>query len=95
MERLKVSIKIAATFFAVGTLLFLIRITIGGTIDWLLALGFYYLGAALIINLFVLLALIVALIVDNDKAETLIAIGVILLNLPIAYFYATTILEHY
>ena len=93
MKRLKISIKIAATFFVIGTILFLLGLSIGSEINGLFIVGFYYLIISIVINLFVLLALIVALIVDNERAETLMAISVILLNLPVAFFYAKTIIE--
>jgi len=84
--------NIAATFFCIGTLLFLLQITIGKSID-LIFVGLLFVVIAIIFNLIVLLVLIINLI-QFDQLHTLKSIGIIVLNLPIAAGYLYLILEY-
>jgi hypothetical protein len=86
MNRLETSKKIALAFFIIGSILFLIHYLYPDA-EIILIGGFYYVLAAIVINSFVLLALVVALCVDTEKEKTIQAIGIILLNVPIAALY--------
>ncbi|RMA56752.1 hypothetical protein [Ulvibacter antarcticus] len=92
MKRLQISINVALSFFCLGTLLFLIQLILHDYSSFMV-IGFFYLITAIVVNLMVLLALIVALIVDDQKIKTLQSMGVSLSNIPIAALYAFIILK--
>jgi hypothetical protein len=92
MSRLKATIKIAILFFIIGTLLLILHF-IFNTTDFILWLGYMYVQLAVFINSIILIILIVALIIDKQRIETLKSIGVILLNIPIALVYFQMVID--
>lgn len=83
---------IAKYSFLIGTAIFLIYCA--SRIDDLIYLGFLYLVIALILNLFILLILITAIIAyPKQYLELLRTATIILLNLPIATFYLWVVTE--
>lgn len=56
--------------------------------------GFFYILAAVAINGIFLFALIIETLVNaNDRRELLTTIGIMLLNIPLAFIYATIALN--
>lgn len=92
MSRLKAIIKITALFFIIGTLLLLLHFIFNAS-DFIIWLGYMYVLLAIFINSIILILLIVALIIDQQKIETLKSIGVLLLNIPIALVYFQMVID--
>ena len=92
MNRLKATIKIAVLFFIIGTLLVILHF-IFGTSNFIISIGYMYVLLAVFINSIILIILIVALIIDKQKIETLKSIGVLLLNIPIALVYFQMVVD--
>lgn len=83
--------KIALAFFAIGTILLLSYLTL--RIEGIITIGYLYVYISALINLFILAMLLLALIAKNNKVEILKSIGILLLNIPIAYLYFIIFLE--
>lgn len=83
--------KIALTFFAIGTILLLSYLIF--RIEGIITIGYLYVYISALINLFILAMLLLALIAKNNKVEILKSIGILLLNIPIAYLYFIIFLE--
>lgn len=92
MSRLKATIKIALLFFTIGTLLLILHF-IFNTSNFIIWLGYIYVLLAVFINSIILIILIVTLFIDKQKIETLKAIGILLLNIPIALVYFQMVID--
>ncbi|WP_452597154.1 hypothetical protein [Pontimicrobium sp. MEBiC01747] len=92
MNRLKATIKIALLFFTIGTLLLILHF-IFNTSNFIIWLGYMYVLLAIVINSILLIILIVALFIDKEKLETLKSIGVLSLNIPIAFVYFQMVID--
>lgn len=92
MKTFNISAKTALVFFTMGTFLFFLQIYMG-KLTALTVIGFYYLIIAIIINCIFLITLIVKLILDQHRAETVRSIGIILANIPIATAYIFILFE--
>ncbi|WP_452601609.1 hypothetical protein [Pontimicrobium sp. MEBiC06410] len=92
MNRLKATIKIALLFFTIGTLLLILHF-IFNTSNFIIWLGYMYVLLAIVINSILLIILIVALFIDKEKLETLKSIGVLTLNIPIAFVYFQMVID--
>lgn len=85
-----IAIYIACVSFILGTLILLIHKT--KLFGYLYDLGLFYVGAATITNLIILLFLIRNSIVNRiDYKENIIAICILLANIPITLFYINLI----
>lgn len=94
MKRLKATYKVALLFFTLGTLLFLLQIIVRD-ITGITFVGYLYVIGSIIINLIILIILLFSLALEKDKrTETLKSIGVILINVPIAYLYFYIVIEY-
>ena len=84
---LDISKIVASISFIIGTLLLVLFLFFKQE-ESLIMLGFYYVIGAFIINTFVLLSLLTRLILNSEnRIELLKAIGIILINIPIAIGY--------
>ncbi|WP_040278875.1 hypothetical protein [Psychroserpens damuponensis] len=92
MDRLKITCIIATIFFSIGTMLLLLQLYFKNMME-ITVLGYYYVYFSVIINIIVLGALFVILLFRNDKIKTLKAIGVLLINIPIALLYFQIIMK--
>lgn len=92
MNRLKATLKIALLFFTIGTLLLILHF-IFNTSNFIIWLGYMYVLLAIVINSILLIILIVALFIDKEKLETLKSIGVLTLNIPIAFVYFQMVID--
>jgi len=86
MVKIKEAFQFALLFFVLGTLLFVIQLIIG-EISIVTIIGLYYVILAVIINVIKLFHQLSILLFRKDKIMTLKSIGVILINIPIAYLY--------
>ncbi|MEX1384332.1 MAG: hypothetical protein AB1Z17_13155, partial [Lutibacter sp.] len=86
MSTIKFTTKTATLFFSIGTLLLLIQIVVRG-ISTITIVGLYYVIFSVLINLFLVLLLILKLIFKSNKISTLKSIGILTINIPIAYLY--------
>ena len=93
MNKIIVSKKIALVFFTLGTLLFLTQSIIRG-LNMVTVIGYYYLYLSVIINLVLVIILTVRLVLGKNKIDTLKAIGILSINIPIASIYAYLVLNH-
>ncbi|MDQ8051389.1 MAG: hypothetical protein REI78_00105 [Pedobacter sp.] len=72
--------------FLIGSILFLAYIV--SEIDFILPLGLLYVIMAAILNTIVLLVLFLSLILGKEpRLKTLLAIGLMLLNIPVVVIY--------
>lgn len=86
ITEIKIGRITAISSFALGTFLFLAYSFTKN--DAFAITGFYYLLFIIPVNLLVLLALIIAALAKKDRlAEHLKTIGLMLLNIPIAWSY--------
>lgn len=86
MSTIKFTTKTATLFFLIGTLLFLIQIVVRG-ISTITIIGLYYVVFSVLINLILVLLLIKKLFFKNNKMSTATSIGILTINIPIAYLY--------
>lgn len=93
MHKIKASKFFFFIFFGIGSLLFLIQLIVQ-ELSLVTIIGYYYLLLVLAINSLILLGLFISLIFEDNKLKTLKAMGIILLNLPIACLYLTIVLNH-
>ncbi len=92
MDKIKPAQYLALSSFAVGTLLLILQF-IWPWAMLITILGFYYLLFAIVVNSFVLIVYLVCVIINDNRKASLKAIGILLMNLPIAYCYAYTVLN--
>lgn len=84
---LDISKIVASISFIIDTLLLVLFLFFKQEESFIM-LGFYYVIGAFIINSFVLLGLLTRLILNSEnRLELLKAIGIILINLPVAIGY--------
>ncbi|WP_428224874.1 hypothetical protein [Flavobacterium sp.] len=76
---------IALLSFSFGTLLLIVYLLSKN--EFLLAVGFTYVLLAIFFNLLVLVYNIHKLLYRSEKVKTLSEIGILLINVPIAYSY--------
>lgn len=93
MISIQINKRIALFFFSIGTLLFLIQLT-QQTISLVTVIGFYYLGLSIIINSIIVIILLVHLLINKNKKETVTSIGIILINFPIAIMYYFIVMNY-
>ena len=89
-------IKIAKGCFVysliIGTLIFLSYCISGD--NQIAIIGFFYLHAAVVINITMLFILLLLLITEiTNRLEFVKAIGLLLVNIPIAFFYLWVVSE--
>lgn len=83
----------AIFFFILGTMLFLLQLIWTG-INTITAIGFYFTAIAVLCNAFFILVLLVGLLLKENLIDTLKAIGLICINIPVAIGYAYITLEY-
>lgn len=89
---LDISKLIAGVSFILGTLLLVLFLFFKS--DVIIGIGIYYVLAALVINLLLFIGLIGNLITSQkNRFDTLKAIGITLINLPIAIAYFFIVLN--
>ncbi len=77
----------------IGSLLFLSSFIVRNEVIPLI--GFFYVCLAVVINLFVLLALLITLIsTPENRIQLVRAMGLLLVNIPIALFYFWFLIEY-
>lgn len=86
MTNFKNYFKIAFGFFLVGTLLLILQL-FKRKINLITITGLYYVQICVLINTLIVIFLMVLLGIKENKKEILKSMGIILLNIPIAYFY--------
>ena len=80
--------------FIIGTVLFLSYMAFPN--DSLLVIGFFYVAAAIILNLIILIHLSYQLIVvPHKRTENIIRILILTSNIPIAWFYFSLVMNVY
>lgn len=84
---------LALFFFSIGTVLFLLQI-IFRDINVITMIGFYYLFISIICNMFFVAVLLIGLLLKESVKQTLKAIVVLLINIPIAYIYMLIVFEY-
>ncbi|GEQ87297.1 hypothetical protein ULMS_28050 [Patiriisocius marinistellae] len=89
-NKVKGASSLALFFFSIGTLLLILQ-TIFRDLNGVTMVGFYYLCIAVICNVFFVAVLLIGLLLKEDPKETFKAIGILLINLPIAYVYASLV----
>lgn len=92
MDRLKTANVVAMLFFIIGTLFLILQICFKGSFEITL-FGYYYVYFSVIVNIIVLGLLLVVLIFKTNRIKTLKAIGVLLINIPIAYLYFLIVMK--
>ena len=93
MNRLKASKYIASTFFVIGSLLFITQI-FWQELTVVTIIGYYYLAVSIIINTIIVIILLFVLLLMENKRKTLMSIGIILLNIPVAFIYTIIVVNH-
>ena len=92
MTRFKACFNIAKIFFCIGTAIFLLHFIFRDT-SFLIWIGYIYTMFSIVINTIIVIVLLIALILERRRIETLKSIGVILANAPIAYGYFLIVIE--
>jgi len=93
MYKIKAATQFALLFFSIGTLLFLVQLLVG-QLSMITFIGYYFVMLAILINVLMLTIQFLILVFKNDKMMTLKSIGILLINIPIAYLYYYTILNY-
>ena len=81
----KTAFKIFASFFGIGTFIFVGHLLLPETMIWYI-LGFVFIIIALIVNSIALLSNIIKLI-KYDRLETFFSTCILLINIPVAVIY--------
>ncbi len=89
--RFRFCFNTAKFFFLIGSILFLIQLLIQ-EFTFITIIGLYYILFAVLVNLLLVLMLLIALFIDNNKFDTLKSIGILSANIPIAMIYASIII---
>ena len=92
MDRLKAAIILAILFFIIGTLLLILQICFQNNFEITLY-GYYYVYFSVVVNSLFLIIFLLVLIFKTDRLKTLKSIGVLLINIPIAYLYFLIIIK--
>lgn len=93
MNRFKACFNIAKLFFAIGTCIFLLHLIFRDTVGFIW-IGYIYTMFSIVINSIIVIVLIIALIIEHNRTETLKSIGIILTNAPIAFGYFLIVIEY-
>lgn len=93
MNRFKACFNVAKIFFAIGTCIFILHF-IFRRIDAFIWIGYIYTMLSIVINSIIVIVLLIALIIERKRIETLKSIGIILANAPIAYGYFLLVIEY-
>ncbi|MEE9348522.1 MAG: hypothetical protein V3U80_00580 [Flavobacteriaceae bacterium] len=89
----QIGLKIAIASFVIGTF-FLISYAITH-IEGIAVFGYFYLLAAIFINLIIALVLFVFSVTNTEnRTKNLKTIGVMLFNIPIAYLYVIIVFDY-
>ena len=92
MYKIKAAYQFALIFFIPGTLLFLIQLMIR-EISLVTIIGYYFVALAILLNVIMLVIQLLILLFRTDKIKTLKSIGILLINIPIAYAYYYTVMN--
>ena len=92
MKRYRVCYNVAKLFFFIGTLFFLIQLIIGN-ITFITILGYYFVQLSILLNAIIVIVLVIGLIIEQNKKETLKSIGIIVANIPVALLYFYIVME--
>ncbi|MDO5970912.1 hypothetical protein Q4Q35_13960 [Flavivirga aquimarina] len=93
MNTFKTSRTIALISFSIGTILFLLQ-AINKGLSTVTVIGFNYVKVAIIVNSLVFIILLFTLFLSKQKLETIKSIGIILLNIPIAFLYYQIVIHN-
>lgn len=93
MNKLHFSLKIALTFFSIGTILFLIQLIIN-KITLVTFIGLYYVLFAAILNCLIVITLLITLIFDKNRKSILKSLVIIASNIPIALIYFIIVINY-
>jgi len=86
MNNFKICFRITFAFLIIGTFLFILQLFFRG-ITLITIIGYYYVIFSLILNSIAVILLFTLLFVEENTKEILKSIGVLLINIPIAYLY--------
>lgn len=92
-NRFRFCFNTAKISFILGSILFLGQLIVRG-LSTITIVGLYYVGIALLINLMILLGLIIALIFESNKKDTLKSIGILSTNIPIVIVYTLIVINY-
>lgn len=93
INRFRFCFNTARISFILGSILFLIQLIISD-LSTITIIGLYYVAIALFVNLVILLGLILALIFESNKKDTLKSIGILSTNIPIAAVYTLIVINY-
>lgn len=86
MDRLKIASWIAFIFFGFGTLFLILQFCYENKFA-ITIFGWYYVLFSIVFNSLIVLILLVILVFNTNRVKTLKSIGILLINIPIAYAY--------
>lgn len=93
MNRIKLAITTASLFFIFGTILFLLQLGLRN--EYTIAIfGYYYVLFAIAFNSIAVVVLLIALITHKKRNDTLKSIGVLCINIPVAFLYFKIIIDY-
>ena len=85
--KLPLAIQMAIVSFSIGTFILLLHFVLKNS-DLVIIIGIYYLVIAFIVNGIMLLKLIFDWVTESkNRKSTLLQITILLINIPIAFFY--------
>lgn len=85
--KLPLAIQMAIVSFSIGTFILLLHFVLKNS-DLVIIIGIYYLVIAFIVNGLMLLKLIFDWVTESkNRKSTLLQITILLINIPIAFFY--------
>ena len=85
--KLPFAIQMAIVSFSIGTFILLLHFVLKNS-DLVIIIGIYYLVIAFIVNGIMLLKLIFDWVTESkNRKSTLLQITILLINIPIAFFY--------
>ncbi len=86
MDRLKIAISTARIFFGFGTFLLILQFCHENKFA-ITIFGFYYVLFSILCNGLIVLIYLGVLVLKSNRIKTLKSIGILILNIPIAYVY--------
>ena len=89
--KIRTAFRIAASFFGIGTFIFLGHLMAPETPIWFI-LGFIFILVAILVNGLAVIGCIAKLI-KYDRLETFFSICILLINVPVAAFYLHVVLK--
>lgn len=90
--KIETAIKIAASFFGIGTFIFLGHLWAKDAPIWFI-LGFIFILIAALVNGIAVIANMIRLI-KYDQLETFYSICILLINIPVAAFYLFVVINN-